>query len=62
MSCGEYAKGGKISSGDVIKIDGKMYKITTVNKMSKDAMGNTTKEPIDTYEEVKTTKRKKRKR
>ena len=30
--------------------------------MSKDAMGNTTKEPIDTYEEVKTTKRKKRKR
>ena len=62
MSCGEYAKGGKISSGDVIKIDGKMYKITTVNKMSKDAMGNTTKDPIDTYEEVKTTKRKKRKR
>lgn len=62
MSCGEYAKGGKISSGDVIKIDGKMYKITTVNKMSKDAMGNTTKEPINTYEEVKTTKRKKRKR
>ena len=60
MSCGEYAKGGKVSSGDVIKIDGKMYKVITKNR--KDAKGNPTHELVDYYEEVKTTKRKKRKR
>ena len=55
-----FAKGGVISSDDIINIEGKMYKVITKNR--KDAKGNPTHELVDYYEEVKTTKRKKRKR